>query len=280
MVGTLAIKFDANWLDPDLYWDTSRLPTVMTIKVPIGITNNEDITLYFQITLVGPPVAYSAYTHNLGSIVAGASGIYIYSMDRTHPALVAGEYDENIVARVIAYTDAGYSIVYAQLNLVLSVHHFDHEDAAWTEIIHHHFDRGTVEGWAITIGIDASFGGFHATTSVTLYSDNIFLSSPYSISAITLAGHTRAMRRSVDASAGGYTKARVVFHYLCRDIADREVALKVGDNLILAGAISDIMPKGEWIRISYDFPIDAATYIYFQANDYLSRIDEIWVIAK
>ena len=157
MVRKLKIKFDANWLDPDLYWDTSRLPTVMTMTVPIGITNNEDVTLYFQVTLVAPPVAYSTYTHNLGSLAAGASSIFLYYMDRIHPALALGEYDENVIARVIAYTDAGYLFVYAQQDLLLSVHHFDHEDVAWNEVIHHHFDRGSVEGWA-THDVNAQYG--------------------------------------------------------------------------------------------------------------------------
>ena len=278
MVGTLPIKFDANWLDPDLYRDVSRLPTTMTMKIPIGITNNEDVTLYFQVTLVGPPVAYSTYTHDLGSIVAGGSDIFVYSMDRTHPVLVAGEYDENIVARVIAYTDALYSVVYAQQDLLLSVHHFDHEDAAWNEVLHDHFDNGLIGAWSIQQRIDFSFSGYHidATPSIA---GGTFLSSPYSLYAIGgFAPNTRSMRKTVDASGLGYTKARVVFHYFCA--GGHQVALKVADELILSGAVSVLIGRDEWIRVSYDFPVDVAAYIYLQGSETTDRFDEIWVIAK
>jgi hypothetical protein len=104
------------------------------------------VLLYFKASLVSPPAAYTSSSTNLGSLAPGQSGFFIFTPERHPPTLTGGEYYETLTFRIDAYTDSGYSAAYANQTLSVSVHHFDHADAAWTVVEHAAFDNDLC-GW-------------------------------------------------------------------------------------------------------------------------------------
>ena len=140
MVTTPIISFTADAAEPDLYNDVSDLPNPFTLNVLLGISNTHpSSTLYFKASIVSPPADYSVSSTNLGSLAPGANGFFTFKPTRAQPSLTAGEYDETLTLKIDAYTDAGYSVPYANKTLSVTIHHFNHTDAAWTVIEHADF---------------------------------------------------------------------------------------------------------------------------------------------
>lgn len=280
MAGILNIRFFGS-LGSTFYCDIEGLPNPLTLSIPIGITNTTDVALYVQANLVAPPVGYAAYTDQFGVIAANSSDIFIWTIDRTTPALVGGELSENITARIEFYTDAGYLALYNQQTLNITIEWFDKGDVNWTQVDVDTFDGGTREGWVASTGIiDVSFGGGNA--GGTLLNSTHFLSTPYSLAKFVGGSITGYIfRKLFDASGLGYTKARVIIHYRL-PAGTSKAAIKVGDDLILTGAVSNAMPREEWIRMAYSFPVNVATYVRVQTNDgtEMFGIDEIYIIGK
>jgi hypothetical protein len=279
MAGTLNIRLYGT-LGSTFYCDIEGLPNPLTITIPVGVTNTTDVGLYVQITLVGGPAGYANYTDQFGLLAANSSSIYLWTIDRTTPALAGGELSEAITAEVEFFTDAGYLNSYNSQQLNITIEWFDKGDVAWTQVDVDDFDDGTYQGWANASGrIDVSFAGGESTLQLVT---NHFLSTPYALTVTNGVTNTsRVVRKQFDASGLGYTKARIIIHARIGSGSEK-IALKVGDNLILTGAVSDVMGNGEWIRIAFNFPVDAAYYVTFQhGNDYLDNmIDEIYLIGK
>ncbi len=262
------IVFEAA-IDSELYFDIANLEDPFTVITPIGISNNEDQILYFEVLVIGPPAGWAATPQQLGSVASHDSELFLFEPTRTTPVLAAGELDENITLRINAYTDAIYTILYATQTLAVTVHWFDHTDVAWTVIDHDNFDGGTLEGWVNLVEvIDVSFASSQWIGGVRILSD-AFITAPYSISLLT-------MQKQFDASA--YSKARIIIHF--KKGGGWQQAIKIGSDLILTGAVSLVLPDNEWIRMAYSFPVGASAYVKMQSGGQPSHGDEIWVIAK
>ena len=283
MVTTPIITFIADANEPDLYNDVTDFPNPFTMKIPIGIANTHpSATLYFRVSIVSPPAAYSVSSTNLGSLVFGTSGIYTFAPVRALPTLTAGEYDETLTFRVDAYTDSGYSAAYANQTLSVTIHHFNHTDGSWTVIAHDTFDDGGTNGWA-TSGtyVEAGAYAFFAERQTTLG----FLSSPYAMhvsAPITGKGYKNY-------NTNGYSKARFVYHVreaVYQGVYHASHNLMI--NYVVKKYLSFLLPDNQWCRLAFNMPIGASIEVacsgqYNPSNDpayFAPGIDEIWVIAK
>ena len=120
---------------------TTDLPSPFIMNILIGIADtNPSATLYFKVSIVSPPAAYSVSSTNLGSLAVGASAIFTFTPVRALPTLTAGEYDETLTFRVDSYTDSGYSAAYTNQTLSVTIHHFNHTDGSWTATAHDTFE--------------------------------------------------------------------------------------------------------------------------------------------
>jgi hypothetical protein len=279
MVTTPIITFISDPNEPDVYNDVNSLPNPFTMNIPAGIANTHpSATLYFKMSIVSPPADYSVSTQNLGSLLPGANGFFIFSPVRATPTLTAGEYDETLTFRVDAYTDSGYSAAYANQTLSLTVHHFDHLDASWTVLDHTSFDDGSMQGW--------DTNGFYAddstgTQSPIIRTSTKFLSSPYSLQ--TLVGVLGKTFKIFNTST--YSRARVVIH-VCESSYNypqgvSSSAIRIDYAVKKPLAIS--LPHDQWCRLSYNLPIGASKEVAFGGSSgYQCEVffDEISVIAK
>jgi len=257
-------------IDPDVYFDVQGLPDPFEVRLPISITNNETMGLYFRAELVAPPAGYTNYVKDLDLVGAGSSAYKVFAFNRAQPTLTAGELDEALTLKISAYTDAAYTDLYGDATFDFTIHYFDHTDPAWTELYHDNFDDGTLQGWSYASGyIDGAIAAY-GTPGV---SGAHYISAPYSI----VNGGTSLRYNYKGYAVGVYVKARIIIHFYV--IAGTKVALKLGDKLIKPGLIPAV--EGFWNRLCADMPVDATTTLYWQvstAND--GWIDEIIVVAK
>ena len=265
--------------DPDIYFDVNDLPDPFTINIPLGITNNENSTLYFKATLVSPSSDWSDYDQQLGSVGSGASSYFIYTPKRAQPTLTDGEYDETITLKIEAYTDDTYSTLYGSQTVDITIHFFDHGDSSWTVLYHDHFDDASKSGWKSGAGYIGEYK--YGTPKIA---NSHYISAPYSLSNTNDSG-THAEK---EYDVGSYTKARIIFHvYIPEKSGNRaDFYVKLGDKLIIPPAISHKLPTNKWLRICADMPVNTTTKLWWGTNyagwttgEYI-YFDEIWVIAK
>jgi hypothetical protein len=282
MVTTPIITFIADQNEPDLYNDVTDLPNPFTMNIPIGITNTHpSATLYFKVSIVSPPAAYSVSSTNLGSLAVGTSAIFTFTPVRALPTLTAGEYDETLTFRVDAYTDSGYSAAYANQTLSVTIHHFNHIDASWTIIAHDTWDNGTTEGWS-TDGnyVEGGAYAFYADRNSAIG----FLSSPYALhcsAPISGKGYKNY-------NTNGYTKARFVYHIREPAYQGYKATSNLMINYVVRKYLAYPLPDNQWCRLAFNMPIGASIEVavsgtYNPTNDpmyYAPGVDEIWVIAK
>ena len=277
MVTTPIITFIADPREPDLYVDVTDLPNPFTMNIPIGISNTHPSSqLWFKVSMVSPPAAYSVSSTNLGSLTPGTNGIFTMTPERTQPTLTAGEYDEILTFKVEAFTDSSYSALYADEELSVTVHHFNHTDASWTVIDHSDFDDGTVQGWG-TSGYYVESGGYVFWAAI----DANFLSSPYAYhSGVPAPGKSYK-----NMNTAGYSKARLVLHFKECGVSDNDRAtINLMINYVLRKPMALKLPRNQWCRLAYNVPIGSSIEIamscmYGSGYGY-GVVDEIWVIAK
>lgn len=274
---TPLVTFIADPYEPDLYNDVTDLPSPFSMNIPIGIGNTHTIPLWYKVSLVAPPAAYTLYTQNLGTVNASSSAIFTLVLNRNMPTLTAGEYDETLSFRVDAYTDSGYSVPYANQTLAVAVHHFNHTDASWAVLVHSTFDDGTLQGWA-----NDTPNSIPGTGSCVFYPTAVLtLSTPYSLQSSSDYGKTK---RSVNTSA--YAKARVVFHVIETSSAPPtpHTYSAITVDGVLKKPIVLSLAAHKWCRLAYNVPIGASKEIAFGgincATIEFVFFDEIWVIAK
>jgi len=257
-------------IDPDVYFDVQGLPDPFEVRLPISITNNEKIGLYFRAELVTPPVGYTNYVKDLDLVGAGSSAYKVFAFNRAQPTLVDGELDEALTLKISAYTDAAYTDLYGEATFDFTIHYFDHTDPAWTELYHDNFDDGTTQGWDRLSGrIDEVIGAVATPIASGIH----FISAPYSL----MNGGVGGYYNYKDYIIGAYIKARIVIHFYV--VAGTKVAFKLGDKLIKPGLIPVV--EDLWNRLCANMPVNATTRLAWQvstAND--GWIDEIIVIAK
>ena len=257
--------------DPDIYFDVNDLPDPFTINIPLGITNNENSTLYFKATLVNPSSDWSDYDQQLGSVDSGASSYFIYTLKRAQPTLTDGEYDETITLKIEAYTDDTYSTLYGSKTVDITIHFFDHSDPSWTVLYHDDFDDGTTQGWSSSSGTVEGYS--HG--SIELTTDH-YVSAPYSLSETSSIKYYA--HKSYD--IGNYTKARMIIHAYV--ISNAAFALMIGDKLVVEKRLAyHGIPKEKWVRLCFDMPVNTTVEVKWAASSAGSvYFDEIFVIAK
>jgi len=259
--------------DPDLYIDTADLPDPFSINIPLCITNNESITLYFKAVLVNPPADYTVTEATLGSVGAGSSACFVATFRRYKPSLVDGEYQETVTLRVEAYTDDAYTDLYGYIDIDITIVFIDHTDPAWSVVDIDNFDQGSEEGWAITEKtIDAAF---EDTCWILDIKSDHYISSPYSLGCDGEASPPRIIYKDFDLSA--YSKAFIVIHIYRVD----DFALAIGDQLVIPRAISRLLPSSKWIRLVHKLPTGTTVRVAFHFSlNSGNRLDDIIVIAK
>lgn len=263
-------------IDPDIYYDIEGLTGTVSMGMPIGISNGEDVTLWFKAELINPPSGYTSYSQNLGSLISGASGWFIFTFIRTLPTLTDGELDENLLIRITAYYDSDYSNPYGYANSATTTHFFSSLDTAWTKIDTDTFDDGSVEGWASEEGqIDPLANCYCYYCVVNALH---FLSAPYALASGSSAG-SFYFKKSFTIGPS-YSKARIVLHVWCTNAAN--LILKIGDQLYIPNVIGALLPHQKWLRITFSLPVNATTTIKMGGSASAKGLwyDEIRVIAK
>lgn len=278
---TLNIVFDY-YIDPDLYFAITNLASPFNIDIPLAITNNEGITLYFEATLVNPPVDYSNYPQQLGSLAAGASGWFTFSPSRTTPTLTAGEFTESIKLRVNAYTDSGYTNLYGSQDLIMNITYIDYLDPAWTQIDVVNFDDGTRGGFAtVSENIEAGYNAPLNAQSSTYY-----LSAPYSYGS-TGGNYAQSSYKAYDTTP--YTKVIAIVHSFIRLGGAKPLIMAkdqvTGDKKIVkSGGIPQ--PGSVWVRYTFPLYISTGSRLYLGCKSTSSSAepvvdyDDIYIVGK
>lgn len=254
--------------DPDLYFDIAGLPSPFDVIIPICISNNESITLYFRASLVNPPTDWVTSSVDLGSITGGNSSCFTATFSRNAPTLTNGEYSETLTLRIAAYTDSTYTTLYGYQDVQLTINYIDHTDPSWTILYQDNFDDGTRQGWTYDTTIIDSICGFKTNPQIV---GTHYISAPYSAQI----GYSTNGSAYKDYTVGAYTKAYIIIHVY---ITDR-TAIKIGDTLVKPCTVGNI--TNQWLRLVYPLPTNATTRVRIaNAVNVYSYIDDIIVIAK
>lgn len=259
--------------DPNIYFDVNGLPDPFTIEIPLGITNNENSTLYFKATLVSPSSDWSDYEQELGSVGSGATSSIIYTPKRAQPTLTNGEYDETITLKIEAYTDDTYSTLYGSQTVDITIHFFDHSDSSWTVLYHDNFDDGTSQGWSYgTLEIFAPGGSYGCVSPHA--DDDHYISSPYALRPKTSSEDRNAIYKNY--SVGEYNKAIMILHFYSTQRIAIRLQNSAGKKLVKPDYM---LNDGKWHRVAFALNVNDNNQIQIQGHSYI-WIDEIWVIAK
>jgi hypothetical protein len=268
MVTTPIITFIADSNEPDLYNDITDFPNPFTMKIPIGIANTHpSATLYFKVSIVLPPAAYSVSFTNLGSLAIGSSAIFTFTPERSLPTLTAGEYDETLTLRVDAYTDPGYTVAYANQTLNVTIHHFNHTDGSWIVVRHDTFDGADNDGWGgVNCGKTSAYG---------------FLSSPCAFVCAYDQNQGYSWSGYKNFVVGNYTKARFILHIKAPDPYNQQ-SVEINIDGVAKKQRDVHLPADTWCRLAYNMPVNKTTLVRVHSQTYSGAvvIDEIWVIAK
>ena len=269
---TRVILFDS-FIDPDIYFAVTNLPDPFTIDIPIGITNNETITLYFQATLVNPPTGWGNYPQNLGGVGAGASGYFTFSPTRSQPTLTNGEFTEQITIRINAYTDSGYTNLYGYQDLLSNITFIDYLDPTWTLLYNDNFDDGTNQNWVPVSGnIDSKYTNYGGSGSVF---STRYISAPYSLE---FSGGSTGRHLQKSFSIGAYTKAFIIIH-VYKDLG--YIAIAIGNTLVKPFAINE--PNKTWMRYVFPLTTNATNVVKLASTTNAlggALIDDIYIVAK
>jgi len=265
---TLNIKI-LYYKDPDLHFDIADLPDPMSIVIPICITNNEDITLYFRAVIANAGAEWRISSADLGSVDAGDSVCFLARFLRYKPSLIAGEYDETITLRIEAYTDSGYTELYGYQEVQITIHYIDHYDPAWTIIDEDNFDDASLEDWKHGSGaIDPSI---QCWCGIEIESRH-YVSPPYSLGAKGIG--CSGAHEYKDFNTSGYSKAYLIMH-----------VWSVYSNYVIAInydiKIPAVLPKPtyRWTRWVIPLPAGAIVRVQFQCPSE-GYIDDVFVIGK
>lgn len=179
-------KLDMQVTPKTVYSDIVSMPDPMLLGVTIHFHNHSDQTLYMKIFGSGP-TGWSTNSVALGSLTSGNSGYINLDnfLSRTKPGAAT---TETITLILRGYTDAGYSVLFAEFSRTVTVIFIKSDDGSWTTDFSNDFDDGTVQGWA---GANI-LGGSIVTLAVA---SDFVLSPPYSLKmtshATWLADHSK-----------------------------------------------------------------------------------------
>jgi len=275
--------------DPNLYMDYYGLPNPFETRIPIQITNTENIKLWFKAKLSSYPTGYTVTEQKLGSVDAGSSGTFVYSgISRTKPTYPI---DDSIVLRAEAYTDDTYATSYgnAYQDLPLTYELFDRTHSDYTIIDEDNFDNQTLEGWTINP---------EGRNAYYKFDDAVYLSSPFGLQieqhgtggAAWSYGY-RFMTKNFTIPADSYTRAYLVIHYRYRGGTYDNVypAIWKGSTMYIPHRLLNIR-RLNWIRIVLKLTVGGTETINFvnenlgsYTGDYPEEIfwvDDIFAVAK
>ena len=281
----VTLQFTADLAEPDLYNDINGLPEPFNLYAYVGIANTYTAGLYFRVSLVSPPAAYSYHQNDLGLVGAGGSQIFGVLLTRTLPTLTAGEYDETITMKVEAFTDSGYTSLYGYKTLDVAVHHFDHSDPSWTVLDFDNFN-GSTENWSSMLGKIDSSGSGSDNNSPSVYASP-FYSSPSSLTGIRVSSGTGYSARKYF-NTSGRTKARFIAHFYLPTYAEwfsLGFALSINGRLVVPCFVSKKFPRDTWFRLAFNIEIGASIAVIWQPDISWTDgnkifMDDVYVIAK
>ena len=264
------INFQVDPVEPDKYNDVNGLSDPFNMNILVGVSNTHTATLYFQASLDSPPGDYTASTTNFGALTSGSSAVFTHILTRAMPTLTDDEYDESLDFVISAYTDAGYSDLYATQTLSVDVHHFDHAGATWNIVEHVDF-TSSLNGWTL-------YGGELSTTH--------FYSSPSSakINVYSTGPNYYSGYLQKTVNTGAADRARIILHIYDDGHAVERAEVSVGGVVKKPRTLST--PINKWIRLAFNHPVntntlDKITCYYLTEYDYhYFWVDEIWVISK
>ena len=173
--------------DPDpyktIYRDIRDLAATLWLSLTVRYYNFTGGNLYFRIT--GSGTGYTFGTVDLG-LLAGGSNAYENLDHFASRAKPAAATTETITLTLRAYTDAGYTNLYATYERSVEVVIIDHGDGSWNLDVDNDFDDGTVQGWDRTVenGVETSWG----------VANDYLLSAPWSLRFRIQAGGTARCR--------------------------------------------------------------------------------------
>jgi len=161
-VPTPVVTDTAGIVDPNIYADIVEFGDT-TWKPSVAVTNNEGLLLYFQLKprpgAVQPP-RYTINTTNLGSVSHGETkeftnydGITCLKVNSPAPGdIPAGAtLSETCALRMMAFTDAGYSVPFGFADLDVTFTWIDSLSGGWTVVADNNFDDGTKQGWGYRV---------------------------------------------------------------------------------------------------------------------------------
>lgn len=311
-------KLDMQVTPKTIYSDIVNMPDPMLLGVTIHYHNYSDITLYMKIFGSGP-TGWNTNSVELGSLTSGNSAYINLDniLSRTKPL---GATTEMITLILRGYTDAGYSILFAEFTRTVTVIFIKSDDGSWTTDFSDNFNDGTVQGWA---GAHIDAGGTvadYGTISVAVTTDYV-LSPPYSLklrdygssqySATTWYLWCRAKlykqfttpnRSSVfgiidlhiSGSASGGISSYTVYGKQIKILQDSTTLIYLGKEPDVVE--SNYVPKDKWIRIVIPLPanttltlnIISAVLVKFvstgggstQTTNLFSWLDDFKIISK
>lgn len=275
-----------------IYHDIASLPDPVIQGISIRYFNYDDVSLYFKIS--GTGTGYTSTPVNLGLLASGAN-VYknldqFFSRARpTAAQLPNGEMMENVVLKLEAYTDAGYTILKWTFNRTVTVIWLNSGDAAFTLTMLNNFDDGTVDGWA---GTNYGLGNW----SFAIASDYV-LSVPYSLKDTYSGIHSGSdpfefyheFHKSIT------TPAAKTENYAIIDIRlgstetnyPKNIQVLNGSTLLLRvgqpydTVASAYVPDARWLRIVVPLPVNTTFTLSIYIEKYIilagSYADSAWL---
>jgi hypothetical protein len=163
-----------------IYIDIVGMPDPMLFGTTIHYYNHSDQTLYFKIFIEG--VNWTSNSVALGSLTTGTNA-YINLDNFSSRAKPTSATTEQLTLTLRGYTDAGYTVLFAEFTRLVTVIFIKSDDGSWITDFSNNFDDGTIQGWS----------GVHIATQQTPYgppsnpvittevATDYVLSNPYSL---------------------------------------------------------------------------------------------------
>lgn len=140
-----------------IYTDIVSLPNPLELGITVRIYNWYNATLYFILTMAGSGWTFASSPYTVGAIGAGGSLTIPYDEAGTF-ATPAGETTELLTFTLTAYTDAGYSNLYATYVKTVTIVMLKSDDGSWTVDDTDDFEGGTYEDW-VTVNDGGQWDG-------------------------------------------------------------------------------------------------------------------------
>ena len=263
MSGT--IRFDYYYAS-DIYMDVDGLSGTLDINVSVGISNNSNQSLWFQITLLSPPGGYSSYDQNLGGITSHNNSMFSWMFDRAFPSLSSGEAQDSLTIKISAYTDGSYTNLYTSVTDTITVNIIDSSDASWSVSNTNTFEGGVSGFYADDWWTYWEGANYGAPTQSSTHK----YSGSYSISLGGSSSYA-CIKEQIAYFGTGITKGYLIFHYYKAPSVGFSVRVSGGTvfNYRLFG-----MLHNQWVRVCLPISTSAG---WKEARFAASAKDLLWL---